>query len=279
MQRFIITASICLGFTVSSWASAPTTQHWTIDNVDRQAVVYAPDKAKTDPAPLVFAFHGHGGNVKLYSSLVFFPKAWPEAIIVYPQGLNTPGLLTDHTGKAPGWQTGPGEQDDRDLKFFDAMLASLEKVYKVDPNRIYVTGHSNGGTFTYILWETRSQEIAAFAPVSCSLSMTTKDPEAVEIKVPDVAMRPIFHVGGKNDPVVKIAWQMNGIEKLRNVNHCGPGEPYDERATLYPSTAGAPVITWIHNGNHASPPHAAEEIVKFFKQYPRSTTQPSGIQD
>ena len=39
--------------------------------------------------------------------------------------------------------------------FFDEVLASVKKDYKVDNKRIYVTGHSNGGSFTYILWAVR----------------------------------------------------------------------------------------------------------------------------
>jgi polyhydroxybutyrate depolymerase len=33
--------------------------------------------------------------------------------------------LTDPDGKNVGRQSGPGDQKDRDLKFFDAVLASL----------------------------------------------------------------------------------------------------------------------------------------------------------
>ena len=49
---------------------------------------------------------------------------WPEAIVIYMQGLNTPGRLTDAEGKPPGWQAGIADQGDRDLQFFDAVLSS-----------------------------------------------------------------------------------------------------------------------------------------------------------
>ena len=46
-----------------------------------------------------------------------FQNFWPEAIVVYPQGLPTPGLIMDEKGEKPGWQREPGKQQDRDLKF------------------------------------------------------------------------------------------------------------------------------------------------------------------
>ena len=59
-----------------------------------------------------------------------YHELWPEAIVVYMQGLKTPGQLTDPKGLRAGWQKEKGDQDDRDLKFFDAVLQSLKKDYK-----------------------------------------------------------------------------------------------------------------------------------------------------
>src|SRR5262245_56435394 len=112
-------------------------RHWTVDGVDREALVYAPDSANTNPSPVIFAFHGHGGKMEGASRMFNFQTIWPEAIVVYMQGLNTAGRIVDREGKQPGWQFAPGKNDDRDLKFFDAVLASLEKDYRVDKKRIY----------------------------------------------------------------------------------------------------------------------------------------------
>lgn len=127
-------------------------REWKVDGVSREALIYVPAAAKTVPTPVVFAFHGHGGTMKHAATTFAYHKYWPEAIAVYMQGLNTPGVLTDHQGKKPGWQRTVGDQNDRDLNFFDAVLATLRKDYRVDKKRIYATGHSNGGAFTYLLW-------------------------------------------------------------------------------------------------------------------------------
>ena len=48
-------------------ALAQTTMTWTVDGVQREALVFAPAPVlatNAQPVPLVFAFHGHGGTMK-----------------------------------------------------------------------------------------------------------------------------------------------------------------------------------------------------------------------
>jgi len=110
----LLTATVLL-FTQ---AQDPTPRTWDVDGVKREALVYAPSKKTDGKVPLVFDFHGHGGTAKNAARTHHFHTAWPEAVVVYMQGLNTPGKLTDPDGKKSGWQSGPGDQKDRDLKFF-----------------------------------------------------------------------------------------------------------------------------------------------------------------
>src|SRR4051794_8884335 len=119
-------------------AQEPKSRTWDVDGVKREALVVAPAKAGKSP-PLMFVFHGHGGTAKNAATRMAFHKHWPEAVTVYPQGLPTPGKLTDPEGKKNGWQHGPGDQKDRDLKFFDTMLASMKKDHAIDEKRVYAT--------------------------------------------------------------------------------------------------------------------------------------------
>ena len=50
------------------------------------------------------------------------------------------------------------------MKLFDAVMANLKENYKVDAKRVFSTGHSNGGGFTYLLWQTRPDVLCAVAP-------------------------------------------------------------------------------------------------------------------
>src|SRR5690348_2580927 len=129
-------------------------QTWTIDGVQRTALVALP-KGDAREVPLVFVFHGHGGTSLNAARTFRTHEFWPEALVVYPQGLPTMGQVTDPEGKLPGWQHMPGSEGDRDLKLFDAMLKWAGEKYSVDPARTFAAGHSNGGSFVYALWAAR----------------------------------------------------------------------------------------------------------------------------
>jgi polyhydroxybutyrate depolymerase len=231
---------------------------WMADGVSREALVYAPAAAKTTPSPVLFAFHGHGGTTRYAAAQFAYHKHWPEAIVVYMQGLNTPGALTDPEGKRPGWQKTFGDQNDRDLKFFDAVLATMKKTYKVDAKRVYATGHSNGGAFTYLLWAARGDVFAAVAPCAAAANRQVRQ---------HLKRKPVLHMAGENDPLVRFEWQQRTIDELRRLNGCGDGKPWGEHCTLYPSRTGTPVVTYIHPGGHLLPEEVPPVIVRFFKEH------------
>jgi len=256
----LVIVLLCLGALLPIHAAdALARQQWTVDGIVREALVSIPPQAKSNPAPVVFAFHGHGGSMNNAARMFRYHTLWPQAIVVYMQGLNTPGRLTDPEGKKPGWQSGVGDQGDRDLKLFDAVLASLKQDYHVDAKRIYATGHSNGGGFTYLLLAERGDVFAAVAPSA-----------AVDARsVLKLRPKPVLHVAGEKDPLVKFAWQERMIEAVRKLDQCADGQPWEgeKDCTIYPSKLGTPVVTFIHPGTHQFPGTAPDIIVKFFKEH------------
>jgi polyhydroxybutyrate depolymerase len=259
LRLFIGFFTVTLALAQQPEAPGLARQKLTVNGVEREALVYAPPKAKLEATPLVFAFHGHGGTMEKAAASFHIHKAWPDALVVYPQGLRTPGKLTDPEGKRTGWQSNAGHMEDRDLQFFDAMLAKLKEHYKVDARRIYSTGHSNGGGFTYLLWAERGEHFAAMAP---SASAGLKEMAKLKPK-------PAMHIAGENDELVKFAWQSRMIEHLKKLNGCGPGVAWPENphCTLHPSTTGTPFVTALHDGGHKYPEQAPAAIVQFFRQH------------
>jgi len=264
MIRSMLFTGVLLSGLVQAAEPTLTEREWTIETVPRSALVWVPRSAGTAATPVVFAFHGHGGTARHAARTFAYHTHWPEAIVVYMQGLNTPGRLTDPEGKRPGWQKSRGDQGDRDLKFFDAVLATLKQDYRVDENRIYATGHSNGGSFTYLLWGTRGDVFAAVAP-----SASVPGREALQLKP-----KPVLHVAATQDELVKFAWQQRTMDALKRLNQCDEqGTEWQKSgelvATRFASPAGTPVITVISPGTHKFPTEAPAVIVKFFQETPR----------
>jgi polyhydroxybutyrate depolymerase len=255
--QMILAVSACLAAAFCpANAAEPQVMRWTIDGVPRFAVVYAPSVQQARAkAPLIFAFHGHGDNAWFASEQFAFQTLWPEAVVVYPEGLPTPAA-SDPQGERRGWQHQPGEVGDRDLKLFDAMLRSLRRKFHVDDQRVYAAGFSNGGFFDYILWARRPQEFAAFAACAAALRAP------LQLSVP----KPVLVVAGEQDQRVPFDEQRKNVETLRKINGCtGEGRPWESVATRYDSPGGAPVVAYIHPYGHAVRRAATELIVKFFQ--------------
>jgi len=236
-----------------------TPQTWKVEGVERTALVALPRGARSDArVPLVLVFHGHGGTSAQAARSFAIHGAWPEALILYPQGLPTRGQLTDPEGKRPGWQHAPDGEGGRDLKFVDAMLAWARKDGRVDPARVFAAGHSNGASMVYVLWAARAPEFTAFAP-----SSSVFRPDVIAKATP----KPAFIVTGRQDLLVPFRAQQLSLARVLKLNQAAPGDqPWDDKARLHPSNAAADVVTYIHDGGHQLPADAGALMVKFFKK-------------
>ncbi len=251
----------CLCAAVRPVAGAELT-HLTlqVDGRERTALAYFPETVQPAGSPVVFVFHGHGGAAQNVVRGFAIQERWPEAICVYMQGLPTPSNL-DPEGKQSGWQKTQGEQGDRDLKFFDALLAQLQKQHKIDSRRIYATGFSNGGFFTYALWAARGDVLAAVAPCACIAGDNLKA----------LKPKPCLHLAGKNDEIIRLEFQLKTMAAIRALNGCeDTGQSWNPGprivVTLYPSASGTPFVSAIHTGGHILPRSTGAWVVRFFKE-------------
>lgn len=235
---------------------------WKVGGESREALIHIPAVAdKSTKLPIVFAFHGHGGRAEHVARKLAIHRHWPEAICVYPLGLPTPVPVIDVDGKHSGWQKYIGDQSDRDLQLFDAMLTTFRTDYAVDESRIYSTGHSNGGFFTYVLWAARGDTLAAVAPIAALVDQ--RDFQKYRPK-------PVLHVAGTGDRLVRFPAQERTIEQLQTLNGCqAEGKAIDMLTTEYSSKDGPPVVAYVHPGAHEIPDDAALRIARFFQQHTR----------
>ena len=227
-----------------------------IEGARRRAVVYE-GEAKSRKSPVLFVFHGHGGNALASQRRLNFHAAWKEALVVYMEGI--PGVegITDKEGKLNGWQKNPGEIGDRDVKFFDETLKRLAKDYKTDEKRIYAVGHSNGARFVNVLWAMRGEKLAALCSVAAQGGLMIRD------AVP----RSIWMSMGERAPLVPVKNQklsVGVVKKLLKVDE-DQGKTDGER-TVYKGTKDTELVVEIRDAGHEFPQESIPKMVEFFKR-------------
>ena len=109
--------------------------------------------------PLVFGFHGDGGNGAQYrSSFAIEAAAGGNAIFVWPDGTN------NNNGHSFDQAHDPPMNADVDL--FDAIVKQVSAAYCVNPKKVFVHGMSGGAYFTNQLGRWRASVIHGVAPQS-----------------------------------------------------------------------------------------------------------------
>ena len=135
------------------------------DDKMREYIIYVPDSYdETTAVPLMFNFHGYGGNVSEYINYadMRFLADSENFILVYPQG----SCLDD----SPHWNAGLDSPDNKsdanDFGFIEALINELSSNYTIDSERVYACGYSNGAMFAYALACYKSNMIVAIGSVS-----------------------------------------------------------------------------------------------------------------
>ncbi len=163
-----------------------------------------PQYDATKPTPTVLNFHGFSSN-ELEQEALSQMSTVADAegfIAVHPRGLSAQEIQgTPSDAGSPEYRSwnagsccGPAQINGMDdVGFVDAMLAEVSSRVCVDSRRIFSTGLSNGGFFSYRLACERSNLIAAIAPVA-----------GMEILTPCTPRRPVplMHFHGTADTIV-----------------------------------------------------------------------------
>ncbi len=121
--------------------------------------------------PMIIALHGTGGSAAQFEADYGFSRKADEAgfVAVYPDGVASTNRLRLRTWNAGACCDYAMKNGIDDVSFINGLIDKMAANYRIDPERVYVTGMSNGGMMAYRLAAELSGKIAAIAPVSCSM--------------------------------------------------------------------------------------------------------------
>ena len=201
-------------------AAGNHTRSIQVGELQRRYRVHIPTKHEAaKPTPVVIAFHGGGGNPESMIRLSGLSDKSDEAgfIVVYPFGTGRleNQLLTFNGGGCCGYAM---ENKIDDVAFTAALLDDLATVVKVDANRVFATGLSNGGIVSHYVASELSDRIAAIAPVGGPLMI-----DAVNAK----RAVPVMHFHGTADAFAPFQGgygkgsfgRSRGVTDFRSVEH------------------------------------------------------------
>ncbi|HWQ54093.1 MAG TPA: alpha/beta fold hydrolase [Bryobacteraceae bacterium] len=131
-----------------------------IDQTDQPYRILVPAAYDgTRPFPLVFALHGTGGTE---ATMIDGPQYGKGALKRAAE--RSGALIVSPFGRGVTEFRGIGEND------ILSVLADVRRRYRVDPDRIYLTGHSMGGTGSAYLAMRHPDVFAAAAPLAAAYS-------------------------------------------------------------------------------------------------------------
>jgi polyhydroxybutyrate depolymerase len=154
----------------------------------------------TTPQPMIVSLHGFTSNIDQIDLFSALPTAADSRgyVLLTPQALPATVPIGDTTIEAPFWNVLPdlsgnieGVHDD--VGFILELIDDTVSEICIDPDRVFVTGNSNGAGMTAALACADEGQIAAIAPVSgINLSESCNDVAPVSVIA--------FH--GDADPLV-----------------------------------------------------------------------------
>jgi polyhydroxybutyrate depolymerase len=230
---------------------------------DRDAQILISQKFDpTVASPVVFVFHGNGGNIEGTKGMGFqdaINKTGDQGITIIPQGIQfeTYGI---------GWNQ---HADGYDMPFFEAMLTYLTDHYCVDAKRVFSTGFSWGADMTNALACVKGDKLRGVAPFSGA--ETDYNPTCSTKKYPAVRFRYGSSEGSNGDGAYTLKQFQDTTLFYRNAHRCSAAfKPFPPDPCITYQGCEEPVVEcrFVSRGHQGPSPDEALEVWKFWKALP-----------
>ena len=147
---------------------------------DRPVTLLVPRSYAGKPTPLLLVLHGYGSSGPHHQEYLGLAKLVEAhgVLLASPDGtLDTAGDRFWNTGSAACCNFHGSAVDD--LKYLRELLAEIRRVYDVDPKRVYVVGHSNGGVMAHRLGCELAGQVSAIVSLAGSMPVEECHPAKV----------------------------------------------------------------------------------------------------
>lgn len=186
---------------------------------------YLPDK----PLPLIVALHGGYGQGYEYI------WTWLRTARSRGYAVLAPKSLGDT------WDMSVPSTDTRSVV---RMLNEVTNEYSIDPTRVYLTGLSDGGIFTYILGLEQTQLFRGLAPIAGALHPAV-DPMLRQGRGKDT---PMLVVHGVHDFIFPVAFTRQTCNLLKSIGYNLTYEELPEWGHAYPYSINERlVLPWFES--------------------------------
>lgn len=200
------------------------------EDINREFYIVNPNNLTSDSqVPLLISLHGGADYADANMQYTGFLDIIDEKgfVAIFPQG-----TIAEGKGDT-GWYAGGdcSGLEVCDLSFIERLIDYSIESLNIDKNRVYVSGFSNGAFMVYTLACFLSDKIAAFAPVSGSMS-----PDDYQICNPQRPI-PVIHIHGINDDSIPVQGSdyvtplQDVSSYLSSINNCAQNSVVDGEDT------------------------------------------------
>jgi polyhydroxybutyrate depolymerase len=205
----LLISACCLTPAAASLAAEPKPGNFPAESIKvgsatRQYRLIVPESVDLkEHAPLVVAFHG---------MLIDSKDVMPRYTKLGEAAQKHKFLIAFPAAIGGSWGIEP-KKVAADLALFDALVAKLKADFKIDDQRIYCLGMSNGSYFAQVVGRERSQSVAAVAAHSGPLGLQTLLGIRAERKFP------VLIVHGKDDKLFGPSLFRENEDKYKRDGH------------------------------------------------------------
>lgn len=238
-----------------------------VNGTTRNYITYVPEGGCPQGRPLLISCHGMNQDAAYQKGMLNVDLVADTAkfITVFPNGINK------------GWDI----SGNSDVQFMEKIIDKMVSLYKIDRNRVYLSGFSMGGMFTYHCMNKMADKIAAFAPISgYPMGGATANADTRPI--------PIIHTHGTGDDVCTFDRVQACLDVWIQHNHCPSsaivtnnynGNPIITKRVWGPGDDNVEVVLieragkghWVSNDGYPS----VRDIWEFCKNYSLDKTGPT----